>query len=579
MAAAVVFALTAPARADVDRVIAHVDHLTVDIESRVTETRGAQRAYEYIESTLREMGVEPERVHVVGVQVQPAISVGPMKLLPERRAAHDDPNVLARFGPAASAEAPAILIMGHYDTVPGSPGAVDNAVAVGVLLDLAAELAVRAPDRPVILAWTASEEYRTAGARALVEAIGPQVGLALSIDMIGAGGPINLNGLSALLGVRWLRWLREVGERAGVDVVAPIVHRVVSRHAPQVERSDHGVFTRRGIPAFHIYNRTDDGIYLPYHTRWDTIDRVDRRSVADAMAFAAALVATTGELPATGGDQGLWLDTPFGPVITSATVMLIAELVLIALGIAALVVMWRRRSRSRGAGLLAVIFVYAIAWLPVWLANLAASAATDHPQPWIHAPGRFMLCSLAMAAALDALGAALLARRGGPAGENRYLALAVAAALGSGVGLIAIGAPELAWLPLATGAALGAMAFAPHLAYALPLFALSALPVIAVIDPDILRESVWHGFYPRTAPLTPVLATMCLPHAMAAVYVVRRWARPMRTGRWQLRAAIAGAVATTAAATLLMSVPSPRCDGDSYRRAAISCENAAADHR
>src|SRR5205085_10300763 len=93
-----------------------------------------------------------ERMEVGDVDL-PAIEVlGTVHRVAHRTHA-SDPNLIVRFGPPGKA----LLIMAHYDTVEDSPGAIDNAVGVGVLIELAHVLAAAPPAQPVMIAFTANE--------------------------------------------------------------------------------------------------------------------------------------------------------------------------------------------------------------------------------------------------------------------------------------------------------------------------------------------------------------------------------------------------------------------------------------
>jgi Zn-dependent M28 family amino/carboxypeptidase len=82
-----------------------------------------------------------------------------------------------------------LVVCAHHDAVPGSPGANDNAAAVGVLFSLMERLA-SAPPRGlrVRLLFTACEELDYLGAREYVRAVGVAgvVG-ALSLELCGIG--------------------------------------------------------------------------------------------------------------------------------------------------------------------------------------------------------------------------------------------------------------------------------------------------------------------------------------------------------------------------------------------------------
>lgn len=93
--------------------------------------------------------------------------------------------------PAAATASPAaapIIVGAHYDTVPGTPGADDNASGLAVLLELARYYATQALPRPVWLAAFDMEEYGLLGSRAYAESLrasGQAVHLMLSLEMLG----------------------------------------------------------------------------------------------------------------------------------------------------------------------------------------------------------------------------------------------------------------------------------------------------------------------------------------------------------------------------------------------------------
>ena len=82
-----------------------------------------------------------------------------------------------------------LLLVAHHDAVPGSPGANDNAAAVGILLHLVERLPGRIPPHVrVRVLFTAAEEIGYLGARAYVRAT-PLVGVmgVLSLELCGIG--------------------------------------------------------------------------------------------------------------------------------------------------------------------------------------------------------------------------------------------------------------------------------------------------------------------------------------------------------------------------------------------------------
>ncbi|MGE5185456.1 MAG: M28 family metallopeptidase, partial [Acidobacteriota bacterium] len=410
---------------DVDRAVGHVAQLAA-IGPRVGDSPQAKDAARYIASQLEVIGVPVEQLAVGGVELGDITVLGVQR----RRAHHldtTDPDLLVRFGPPGRA----LLIMAHYDSVPGSPGAVDNAAAVGVLLELARVLHEHPPAQPILLAFTANEERGLVGAEALVRDRASDVDFAIALDLIGASGPLTLNGASELIGRAEMRWIAGAAERAGVDVSAPIPHRVISRWWPQAERSDHGPFTRHGIRAVHFYDRGQDGerIDLAYHSPRDVPSRVDRASVDEIGRLLRALVATPP--PAHAGD-GFWI--PATRAIVPRWLLVAFDLALALAALTALVP--RRGERSRGLGVAAGIACYAAATaLAAAIERLAAGA---HPAPWLHAPLRGELAETAIVLGALGLVTRLLARRFAWTGDRRWRALAVALLVVPGIALVAI---------------------------------------------------------------------------------------------------------------------------------------------
>jgi Zn-dependent M28 family amino/carboxypeptidase len=141
-----------------------------------------------------------------------------------------------------------VVLVAHHDAVPGSPGANDNAAAVGVLLHLAARLAARPPGRiRVRLLFTAAEELGYLGARAWVRemSLAGVVGV-LSLELCGVGDSLAV--WDAEAETPFLRRVTAAFERAGLrrDEGYHVVGRV------PVFGSDHRAFAQAGVPAYGL---------------------------------------------------------------------------------------------------------------------------------------------------------------------------------------------------------------------------------------------------------------------------------------------------------------------------------------
>jgi aminopeptidase YwaD len=83
---------------------------------------------------------------------------------------------------------PPILVGAHYDAVPGSPGADDNASGVAALLELARSLSQNPARYPVRLVAFDLEEYGLSGSSAYAQELyeqGQKLRLMISLEMLG----------------------------------------------------------------------------------------------------------------------------------------------------------------------------------------------------------------------------------------------------------------------------------------------------------------------------------------------------------------------------------------------------------
>jgi hypothetical protein len=195
------------------------------------------------------------------------------------------------------AGAGAIVVGAHYDTVPGSPGADDNASAVAVMLELAA---MKLPVRFVAFAneemphflgpemgsWVWAKRARDAG---------EPVRAMFSLEMLGfyrdsAGSQQYPAPLSLFYPSRadFVAFVGDLGARG-------LVHKAIAvfrRHAkfpsegvaapgfvPGVSWSDHWSFRQHGFPAIMV---TDTAFYRNphYHLPSDTPDKLDYERMA-----------------------------------------------------------------------------------------------------------------------------------------------------------------------------------------------------------------------------------------------------------------------------------------------------------
>jgi Zn-dependent M28 family amino/carboxypeptidase len=205
---------------------------------------------------------------------------------------------------AGGAKATEILVIGaHYDTVPGTPGANDNASGVAALIELARELRGSAPERTVRFVAFVNEEPPffpgdTMGSAVYARAArerGDDIRLMVSLEMLGfysdRPGSQTYPPLLGLLypdRANFIGFVSNLRSRAELAALA----RAFRRHSdfpaeslaafewiPGLGWSDHASFWRYGYPAVMV---TDTAFhrYVHYHAPTDTPDKL----VYDAMA-------------------------------------------------------------------------------------------------------------------------------------------------------------------------------------------------------------------------------------------------------------------------------------------------------
>jgi len=206
-----------------------------------------------------------------------------------------------------------VVVGAHYDTVPTTPGADDNASGVAGMLELARRLKDTKPDRTICLVAYANEEHNGgkwenmgsyAHARGLKEKGVNVIGM-ISLEMLGyfdeAEGsqkypfPFNLfyptrgnfigfvaNTMSADFVRQCLATFRKTARVPSEAVAAPERFR-------DIARSDHWAFWQHGYPAFMV---TDTSNFRnPHvHLMTDTIDTLNMAAMTQVMVGIEAVV-------------------------------------------------------------------------------------------------------------------------------------------------------------------------------------------------------------------------------------------------------------------------------------------------
>ena len=543
----------------------------VAIGPRPDSSPSARTAVELIAKRIAELGFEAER-EVIGAVDLKGIEVGDRVIRHGGVAHSSSENIWVRIGGSG----PARILLAHYDTVAQSPGAVDNAAAVGVLLELLRCWKQAPPPGPVIVAFPGGEEVGLLGAHRLAHRLAGEVELAVSLDLIGKQTHLALNGLGPDWELERLRWLRNRLEVSAASADAPLIHRLVSRTMPHLERSDHGAFAEAVIPSLHLYGRDDDRIFLAYHTPLDTIGQLNDAALSNVFALAAELATAHEPFPQAGTDMGVWLPLgPVGNIVVAHTWMLVFE-ILLAIGAVVLVLLcWlrrRRATRERAIGVIGVILIFAISMLVAAIASQVELIVHRNALSPFHEPIRFSASLLGLAAAFGGLLSIAVGRWAFFVRGTRYHLTAAVLCLAPGLFLLGLNLIEIAWLPLlaallfALGGRLVERPIGCSIATALGI-AVYSLPLL---NPALLRESIFHGIYPEPLPFIGFLALAILPSWIATVGALR--ARLVSPGsRISPILAIALAAFGAVCATMLLA-PEPVCSPALSEAFGLSCE-------
>ncbi|MDB5479633.1 MAG: peptidase [Caulobacteraceae bacterium] len=355
--------------------------------------------------------------------------------------------------PGRDPTAPALVLMAHHDTVPGSPGAADDTTGVAAALEIVRAIHARGvPARDVMLVITDGEEPGLLGARAFFDQspLASHVGYVLNLEARGGGGRA---------------MMFETAPRDGADIA------LFRRTAAAPNSNALTVFVYRRLPNgtdFTIavshgkvgLNYAFIGRQFDYHSPSSTVRALDKGSVQhmgdEVLPTAAALAF--GPLP------GRAPDVVYGNLIGDLTAAYPAVFGWAVLALAAvLITVGAVRARRRGAFALADVArgtaasLYVVALCGTLLELLRR--ATGVPSGWTeYRPilAQFPLFEVMMlAAALGGLlAAAAFVERGG------VRALAAVLVVVAGLASSLFGGPNLAGLVLGgAGAVIAVLAF------------------------------------------------------------------------------------------------------------------------
>ncbi len=267
-------------------------------------------------------------------------------------------NIVFSIGPD---DAPAVLAVAHYDSVPAAPGASDDGIGVSVWLEIARLLSRERLQRRVIFLFSDGEEQALLGAYAFANGDPPmeQVESLVDLEARGSRGPAvffesnqpNADAVAAY----------SAASRPVANSVMADVYRLLPNS------TDVTALTRPGLDVVNI--AILDGLE-DYHTRHDTIASQDLRSVQHMGDTALAVMRRLAGAP----DADVSTAMAYTDIVSRLFVHAPVWAVLAALGISAVVsfiAFWRAGAEARWRAFAAPPLAVLAAGVPAFAADFA----------------------------------------------------------------------------------------------------------------------------------------------------------------------------------------------------------------
>ena len=258
-----------------ERAIEHVAVIAAEPRPMGTTANAAVR--DYIIAELRTLGIEPER-HEATVpdyfEQDGSVSIV---------------NVVARIPGKANTKA--VALMAHYDTVPTTPGANDNAAAVAAMLETARAFRSGPPaNNDLVLLFTDAEEPAPRfGASSLIKAtsLAEDIGLVVNFEAIGDSGASILVETSGSEGWIVKQFAAAVSRPVAFSFLTEIVELLGDIG------TDFDPFRNAGVPGLHFAYLRGSPIY---HTSADDIASVGMGSLQHHGSHGLSIARHFGDL-------------------------------------------------------------------------------------------------------------------------------------------------------------------------------------------------------------------------------------------------------------------------------------------
>lgn len=176
-----------------------------------------------------------------------------------------------------------VLLLAHMDTAYGTPGALDNAAGVSVLLGAMERLRDYAgPYDLEFIPFNGEDSGMVKGQLAYLEKFGGQMGdIRLAVNIDGAGAKDSRTAVSI--------YNLDYARAQAVDEEIAKFQRI--ERGPEWVEGDHSIFAFQGVPCLAVTSSNlREGVMAISHTPQDTVVGVDQILLDEAADFIAGLV-------------------------------------------------------------------------------------------------------------------------------------------------------------------------------------------------------------------------------------------------------------------------------------------------
>ncbi len=196
-------------------------------------------------------------------------------------------NIVGRLH--GTANSGTVLLAAHYDSVAGSPGAADDGAGVAAIMEAVRALqAGPAPKNDIVVLFTDGEEVGLLGAESFVaqDPLSKSVRVVLNFDNRGDRGPVLMFEASQPDNYLIGQFAKTAPHPNASSLFASIYRKLPNA-------TDFTVLKRSGIAGL---NFASGGRWESYHSRLDTAENLDERSLQQAGEYALALARNFGNM-------------------------------------------------------------------------------------------------------------------------------------------------------------------------------------------------------------------------------------------------------------------------------------------